>query len=94
MSLHEAATPARAGWGGSVPRALHRGTQSPSRSYRWQAFSGRWFRKAEDKSDESAGRVGDMTRETLRVTRRATEKSADGGREIHGKLPGGESDKT
>ena len=67
---------------------------SPSRSYRWQAFSGRWFRKAEDKSDESAGRVGDMTRETLRVTRRATEKSADGGREIHGKLPGGESDKT
>ncbi|MBA3430391.1 MAG: hypothetical protein H0U16_02775 [Actinobacteria bacterium] len=69
------------------------GLISPSRSHVWQRLSGRWFRKAEDQSDESGGRVGDMARDAFRLTRRATEKSADSGREIHEKLPKGRSDK-
>jgi gas vesicle protein len=66
---------------------------SPPRSHRLQEFTGRWFRKGEDKSDESAGRMGDMTREALGITRRATETSADAGREIHEKVSKGRSNK-
>ena len=63
------------------------GVISPARSRRWQSFTGGWFRKAERKGDESGGRVGDMTREALGLTRRATEASARRGRDLHAKLP-------
>ncbi len=62
------------------------GAISPDRSRRWQGVTGRWLRKGESKGDESAGRVGDMTRDAFAMTRRASEASADRGRKLHSKL--------
>ena len=64
------------------------GVLSPGRSRRWESVTGRWFRRAERKGDESGGRAGDVTRDALGLTRRATEASAERGREVHDKLPG------
>jgi FtsZ-interacting cell division protein ZipA len=61
------------------------GLISPPRSHRWQAFSQRLFRRAESKSDQSAGRIGDTSREALRITRQLTDKSAETGRALHRK---------
>jgi hypothetical protein len=63
------------------------GLISPSHSRRWQATTSKWFRRAERKGDESAGRAGDLTRDAFRITRQATEASGQKGRDLHDELP-------
>ncbi len=42
--------------------------------------------KAEEKSDRAGGLFGDMTESSLRAARKTADKSAEAGREAHGKL--------
>ena len=56
------------------------GFVAPGRSRRVQAKFDRTVRRAERKSGENAGRVGDFTRKSLRQIRKAGDKSAEAGR--------------
>jgi hypothetical protein len=68
------------------------GFVSPPRSQRWEQLTSRLFRKGERKSDASAGRLGDASREAFRMTRRTTERSGAKGRQLHKKITGRNDD--
>jgi hypothetical protein len=57
----------------------------PARSRRMQRGVDRLSRKGERKSEGKAGRFGNLTRSGLRLMRRAADKSAERGRDVHGK---------
>jgi hypothetical protein len=59
---------------------------APARSRKMQNAVGRASRKGERKSDRRAGRFGDLTRSVLRVSRKAVDKSAEKGRDVHRKV--------
>jgi hypothetical protein len=63
------------------------GLIAPRRSRQLQRRVDRLLRKGERRSGGSHGRVGHWTKRSLKVTRRATDKSADAGRTVRGKLP-------
>ncbi|HEX8100231.1 MAG TPA: hypothetical protein VF660_08535 [Actinomycetota bacterium] len=58
----------------------------PGRSRRMQGGVDRASIKGEEKSSQTAGPFGDATASTLRIGRKAADKSAEKGRETHGKL--------
>ena len=58
------------------------GVLSPRRSRRLQALTGTLSKKAERKSEQKAGRFGDFTRDALRRSRHAADRSAEKGRRI------------
>ena len=62
------------------------GVLRPGRSRRMQGGVDNLSMKGEEKSDQSAGPVGDATESSLRVARKAVDKSAEKGREAHDKL--------
>ena len=62
------------------------GVFRPGRSRRMQDGVARASLKAEDKSDRTAGPLGDATESSLRAARKTADKSAEAGRETHDKL--------
>ncbi len=64
------------------------GVFSPTRSKRMQAKVDELSMKAENKSDENAGKLGDATRAGLERSRAAADASARAGRRVHDKVTG------
>jgi len=64
------------------------GVVVPRRSRRAQAWIERQLAKGERKSDESAGRLGDLTATGLELMRKASGASAEAGRSAHDKITG------
>jgi hypothetical protein len=64
------------------------GLIAPRRSRRLQRWYDRVLRRGERKGDESAGKLGDLTEQSLKAGRRAGDKSAEAGRTLRRKLPG------
>jgi len=64
------------------------GVVSPAASRRLQGVMHRWTRRGEARGDASAGRAGDVTRDSLKKVRDAGDTSARAGREMHDKLTG------
>ena len=64
------------------------GLLSPKWSRRLQEKLKPMFRKAEEKGDDSAGRVGDWTGKAVEKTREVGDKSAEQGRKVHYKVSG------
>lgn len=62
------------------------GVISPRRSKRLQSAVDKLSKKGEDKSDRSAGRVGDATHNALEKARSAADASARSGRRVHDKI--------
>jgi hypothetical protein len=63
------------------------GVIAPRRSRRLQARLDRLLRRGERKGDRGAGKVGDLTRDSLKTVRRAGDKSAEAGRTVRKKIP-------
>ena len=63
------------------------GFVAPRRSVRLQRTYDRLLRHGERKGDRKAGKLGDLTEKSIRGTRKAGDKSADGGRALRRKLP-------
>jgi hypothetical protein len=63
------------------------GVLLPARSRRMQGHVDRLTSKGEQKGKRRAGRLGDLTGEALARMRRAADKSAEKGREIHDEVP-------
>ena len=61
------------------------GIFAPERSKRMQKWVATKLRKGERKSNENAGKLGDMTNWTLEKSRASTDKSAEAGRAVHDK---------
>jgi FtsZ-interacting cell division protein ZipA len=64
------------------------GVIAPRQSRRMQKGVTNVARKAERKSDRSAGRLGDATEEGIKKMRHAAEASARSGRRVRGRLEG------
>ena len=64
------------------------GIFSPARSRRMQAKVDDLSMRAENKSDENAGKLGDATRMGLERSRAAADASAKAGRAVHDKVTG------
>jgi hypothetical protein len=62
------------------------GLIAPRRSKRIQAKLDRLLRRGERKSDRNAGKVGDLSRSSLKLVRRGSDKSAEQGRALRGKI--------
>lgn len=61
----------------------------PGRSRSMQRGVARLVGKGEDKGDENAGRVGDLTRDSLKKMRKAADASAEKGRAVNERVTGG-----
>ena len=66
------------------------GVFSPDRSRRAQRAVDDLSKKAEDRSDKSGGRLGDLTRDALETARGAADASARAGRRANQKMTGEE----
>jgi hypothetical protein len=64
------------------------GLIAPRRSRRLQARIDRFLRRGERKSGANAGRLGDLSRESLKLARHSGDKSAEAGRALRKKIPG------
>jgi hypothetical protein len=62
------------------------GLVAPRKSRRAQAKLDRTIRRGERRSGRNAGRVGDLTRKSLKKVRRAGDKSAEAGRKSRGAI--------
>ena len=62
------------------------GAIRPGRARRMQGGVERLSKKGEEKSDRTAGPIGEATESSLRVARKAADKSAEKGRQAHDKL--------
>ena len=60
----------------------------PRASRRMHGGFGRLVRRGEEKTEESAGKVGDATNSTLGAVRRGADSSAEAGREVRDQLEG------
>jgi hypothetical protein len=63
------------------------GFVAPRRSRRLQAKINRLLRRGERRSDDEAGKLGDLVRKTLSLIRRGANKSAEAGRGLRKKAP-------
>lgn len=59
---------------------------SPGASRTLQGVLHRMTRKGQEKGERRAGRMGDWVSNSLKKLRRAGDKSAEAGREVHDKL--------
>jgi hypothetical protein len=64
------------------------GVLVPRASRRMQGGFGRLVRRGEEKTDHSAGKVGDAASSTFGGMRRGTDTSAEAGRNVRDKLEG------
>ena len=58
----------------------------PRRSKRLEAWIDRRLERGEEKGADSAGRLGDWTAKTLRLSRRASDRILESGRGVRAKL--------
>ena len=63
------------------------GLVAPGKSRSFQQRFSRLLHRGERKSSRNAGRVGDASQKSLKLSRRAGEKSARAGRDARRKLP-------
>ncbi len=62
------------------------GVVAPRKSKRLQSWIDERLKRGQEKSDRSAGRIGNWTAKTLAFTQRATDSTSQAGRKIRDRL--------